>query len=99
MLAFAEFLAARSEAVKEASDGDSVKQPDLVPRPENESVVAAIKRLSASYTMLDRGDMLDETSSLMTSHVIQGRPAKEVIDDLEKMFAEHYRRYQDAHTP
>lgn len=62
----------------------------MIPRPEEESVVAAIKRLSESYHMLERSALLTETSSLMTAHVMHGRTADEVIDDLEALFQRHY---------
>jgi hypothetical protein len=45
--------------------------------------------------MLERDKMLDDTSSLMMAHVIQGRAAHKVIDDLEKLFEQHYQRYLD----
>ena len=83
LLAFAEFLCNRDRA----QTGDDAKpqaikhEPEQIPRPESESVIKAIKRLSASYHMLDRQAMLDETSSLMMSHVVQGRDAADVIDD------------------
>jgi hypothetical protein len=28
----------------------------------------------------------------MSAHVLQGRPAREVIDELEQLFADHYQR-------
>lgn len=84
LLDYAEFLAQRYPAQRE------VPKPDIIPRPEQESVVKAIKRLSASYPMLDRSKMLNETSVLMTQHVIQGRDAVEVIDELELLFLRHY---------
>jgi len=34
--------------------------------------------------------MLNETASLMTEHMIQGRTAIEVIDDLEALFQQRY---------
>ena len=81
LLAFAEFLATREEP------GDSSKLclPSLrrFPGPTQESVVAAIKRLSSSYSMLDTQAMLNDTASLMSAHILQGRPAIQVIDDLE----------------
>jgi hypothetical protein len=40
--------------------------------------------------MLDRSKMLNETSVLMTQHVISGRDAVEVIDELEILFRRHY---------
>lgn len=84
LLDYGEFLAARYPAQRENA------QPEIIPRPEQESVVKAIKRLSASYPMLDRGKMLNETSVLMSQHVIQGRDAVEVIDELEVLFRRHY---------
>ena len=95
LLAFAEFLAARCHP-EEASSGQEPQDPSgplPIPRPEEESVIAAIRRLSETYFMLDRGTMLNETSSLMAAHVMQGRPAQDVIDELENVFAAQYDRY------
>ena len=89
LLAFAEFLSAR--AVPDAQK--PLEEPELEPRPPRESVVAAIKRLSRSYYMLDRSAMLNETSSLMAAHVLNGRPASAVIDELESLFARYYATY------
>ena len=72
------------------------EEPVNLPRPENESVVAAIRRLSKSYRMLDKSDMLHETSDLMSSHVLKGRPAEEVIDELEVLFLRHYEKKKQA---
>lgn len=87
LLEFAEFLLLRHAAVAAAP----LPLQDI-PRPPQESVVKAIKRLAATYPMLDRAKMLHETSALMTQHVIQGRDAAAVIDDLEKLFQQHYQR-------
>lgn len=86
LLAFAQFLAERSGAVVAAVD----TTPKPIARPAQESVVGAIKRLSASYHMLDRSKILHETSALMTQHMMQGRAAEEVIDELEILFQRHY---------
>jgi hypothetical protein len=88
LLAFAEFLVERGKAEQHVQE--SISEPDLIPRPENESVVAAIKRLSASYPMLDTPQLLNETSALMTKHVMQGMSANEVIDELEALFSRFY---------
>jgi hypothetical protein len=94
LLAFAEFLASRSsEEEADLEQEPTPLQPKPIPRPAKESVVKAIKRLSSSYYMLERDKMLDDTSSLMTAHVIQGRSAHSVIDDLEELFELHYQRY------
>lgn len=89
LLDFAEFLASRYPA-----DAAITAEPELLPRPAEESVVAAIKRLSSGYHMLDRSKMLHETSALMTEHLMQGRAAVEVIDDLEALFIKHYERHR-----
>jgi hypothetical protein len=88
VLAFAEFLQQRVPAKPQ-----EVETPNVVVRPEKETVVAAIKRLSLVYSMIDRGAMMNETSKYMTEHVLNGRPAKEVIDDIEVLFETHYDRY------
>lgn len=92
LLAFAEFLGSRTAA--EAEDPELIQQPVAIPRPERETVIGAIKRLSQTYPMLDRGALLNETSSLMVGHVLHGRAAGSVIDDLEALFAEHFTRYR-----
>lgn len=88
LLDFAEFLMSR-EVVEEADK--VVPQPNHEPRPDKESVVQAIKRLGRVYHMIDRATLLNETSTLMTQHVMQGRAAIQVIDDLESLFANRYR--------
>ena len=91
LLDFAEFLTSKSSEAPEQAQQQEEK-PVLLPRPEQESVIAAIKRLSKSYSMLSKDDMLHETSDLMSSHVLKGRPAEEVIDDLEILFVTHYEK-------
>jgi hypothetical protein len=91
LLAFAEFLAARQAAARPAPGPPEAPNP--APRPAGESVVAAIRRLSAGYPMLDRRLLLNTTSSLMAQHVLHGRGAVEVIDELERVFAALYRDF------
>jgi hypothetical protein len=90
LLQFAEFLLARAGPVTL-----QVPEPTPVPRPAEETVVKAIKRLMATYHMLDRARLLHETAHYMTEHTIHGRPAPEVIDELERMFERHYRTLRD----
>ena len=94
LLAFAEFLHVRLGGLKSVVPSE----PLSIPRPEEESVVRAIKRLAASYPMLDRGKMLNETSTLMAQNVIGGRPNAEVIDDLEVLFRTHFEAYRASKT-
>lgn len=88
LLEFAEFLAAKYQKA-----GEPLVEPNPIPAPENESVVGALKRLSASFPMLDKAKLLNETSILVSQHVMQGRDKIEVIEEIEAVFNRHYRRY------
>lgn len=93
LLEFAEFLYTRHASAPATLP---LSLPQEIPRPAEESVIKAIKRLAATYPMLDRGKMLQETSALVTQHVVQGREAVAVIDDLEALFRQHYARLRAA---
>ncbi|AFL74104.1 hypothetical protein [Thiocystis violascens] len=93
LLAFADFLAQRAQPERLGEEKEP-REPRALPRPDTESVVGAIKRLSHTYDMLDRGPLLNETSALMSAHVLQGRGAMQVIDELEALFARHYQDYR-----
>ena len=86
LLDYAEFLCERHGVAPESGT------PVPIERPAEESVVRALKRLRATYPMLDPARLLNETSVLMTQHVTQGRDAVEVIDELELLFRQHYQR-------
>ena len=90
LIAFADFLAIQSNT---NADENIVHEPVAIERPENESVIAAIKRLSESFPMLDKAKLLNDTSNLVTQHVVQGKSATEVIDELEVVFRRHYEDY------
>jgi len=88
LLDFAAFLAARSapdEAVPAVAHS-----PLDIPRPAGESVIKALKRLSATYPMLDKQQLMNEATALVSQHVMEGRAAVEVIDELEVVFRRHY---------
>jgi len=94
LLAFAEFLAQQQEnAAGEPAEPVEIQTPRDLPRPEDESVVAAMRRLTETYPMIERDALLDRATSLMMAHMLQGQPASEVIDELESLFDEHYQRY------
>jgi len=95
LLAFAEFLGQRDKATEDKDEPEQLAEPLEIPRPEVETVVGAIKRLSSSYHMLDKSLMLTETSSLMTAHLIHGRSASDVIDELEELFTKQYQQHRD----
>lgn len=90
LLAFTEFLHGRAVARRVIP-----QKPLPIPRPAAENVVSAIKRLSATYPMLAPERMFQETSLLMTSHLMAGRPALEVINDLENLFSQHFTVWQN----
>ena len=89
---YAQFLVNQTGTDEIAKDTEKL-QPIENTRPDDENVVNAIKRLRASYFMLNADDLLNETSSLMAQFMIQGRAANEVIDDLESLFDDHYQKY------
>jgi hypothetical protein len=94
LLSYAEFL------VQRVAEGNTTAEPPAapadIPRPPTESVIAAIRRLSATFHMLDKDELLHEASALMTAHVMHGRPAAEVIDELEVVFRRHYERVKSG---
>lgn len=103
LIAFAEFLMAGGARSGSAGDLEPAalapNEPQYEPRPPQESVVAAIKRLRRVYPMLDPGEMLHETSALVAGHVLHGRDAAEVIDELEELFVSRYRSRLSGPTP
>lgn len=86
LLDFLEFLYLRREHPADPSE----QQPLLIERPDSESVVAAMRRLSRCYPMLEADTLLHRASNLMSEHVLQGRAASEIIDDLEALFQRQY---------
>jgi hypothetical protein len=92
LIDFAGFLATRA-----TQDGDSEPAQVLpIARPDTETVVMAIKRLIQTYPMLDRRKLFGDTSKFVAQHALEGRPAVEVIDELEIVFARHFERMQEG---
>ena len=73
LIEYAEFLLERHGSTEQNLPRDDLPSPEDIPRPAQESVVQAIRRLTASYPMLQRRALLDETSMLMTQHILGGR--------------------------
>ena len=98
---FAEFLLSRSgtrvtTSAPPPAARTEVPEPEPLPRPAEERVVAAVKRLSKTYFMLDKSKMLGATSDLVTQHIMQGREASDVIDELEQVFTDQYQRLKEG---
>lgn len=98
MLAFAEFLAARSSAgsIAVSTEALVIPEPEAIKRPPRESVVAALKRLSKSYHMLDKTEMLGATSDLVATNIMQRTDAVIVVDELEEIFRSHYEKLKSG---
>ena len=95
LLEFAEFLLTRLGGAGSEERGTGVENipaPLDIPRPGEETVVKAVKRLRATYPMLDPRKLLNQTSELMTQHMVQGREATEVIEELEILFRSQYEK-------
>ncbi len=99
---FAEFLLSRAggdtvpPSAQMPAAAAAIPEPQVIARPDDERVVAAVKRLSKTYFMLDKAKMLGVTSELVTQHIVQGRDAVDVIDELERVFETHYRELKQS---
>ena len=82
-----------SVSVEVTTASVSIPQPEKIERPEQERVVDALKRLSATYPMLEKKHLLDKASELVAQHVMFGKPAKQVIDETEAIFAAAYEKF------
>jgi len=87
---YANFLVQRYKI--DNSGGRDLK-PESIERPRQETVIAAIKRLKKTYYMLDTDIMLNQTSALMGQHILKGREASDVIDELQSIFQAQYEQY------
>lgn len=97
ILDFSEFLATQSIGSGENTGVAAIiPEPKHIPRPQKESVVKAVRRLTQTYFMLDHSKLLHETSNFMTQHIMQGKAAEVVIEELETMFAQHYQKLKKS---
>ena len=87
---FADFLYAKAGPVKK-----EIPPPADIPRPEAETVVGAVKRLKSKYHMIESMAVFSEASSLMTEHMVKGRDVNEVIDEMEMVFENAYKKLLD----
>ena len=92
---FAQFIVSNTESVDDVKE--ALPEITLIERPEKESVINAIKRLSASYHMVDRDSLMNTTSDLMMQHMLKGKKAPDVIDELEMAFEEKYQKLKQEH--
>ena len=91
LLDFAEFLESRAPAPQV-----KITEPLDIPRPDEESVIAAIKRLNQTYPMVERSSVFSETSDLMMQHMMHGKAAADVIDELEGVFDKKFKAFVEG---
>lgn len=84
--AFAEFLHAQLPPAA------PIAAPRPISRPDEESVVAAIRRLRETYPAVDTKQLFDDVADCMSGHLLRGRPAAEVIDELETLFGNAHKQ-------
>jgi len=65
-------------------------EPANIPRPETETIIGAVKRLSETYHMLSKEKILHETADLVGQSLMGTRDTAEVIDELEEIFRRYY---------
>lgn len=86
---YAEFLCQRY-----AEEPEPVPQQPLdIPRPQQETVIKAIQRLSKTYPMLDSKELFEKTSSYMMRNLMHGEDHDVLIDEMEVFFKERYQAY------
>ncbi|MBF0309920.1 MAG: Crp/Fnr family transcriptional regulator [Magnetococcales bacterium] len=90
---FAEFLRSKGQRAEPRS---VPREPLSIPAPAGESAVAALKRLKATYPMIEADTgLLEEASRLLMDKVL-GKPDKEVISGMEALFQRRYRAWLEA---
>lgn len=93
LMAFAEYLVNRdTKKATEKSNPPQISDPLSIARPESETVIKAIKRLTKTYPMVDKEQFLHVISDLMTAHLMQGKDSVIVIDELENLFSSAYEK-------
>jgi len=91
LLEYTEFMVSRSTHTQEQVSN----VPLDILRPIEETVVAAMQRLSKTYPMLNIDKLLHDASGLMSEHIMKGRAALEVVDELQVLFEKNYQNHID----
>ncbi len=92
---FADFLYAKAAPISK-----EVPAPEDISRPQEETVVGAVKRLKLKYHMVESMSVFSAASSLMTEHMVKGRAVIEVIDEMEVLFEDAYNKLvQENNSP
>lgn len=86
---YSDFLCQRY-AIEETSVPQT---PADISRPQVESVMKAIRRLSKTYPMLESKEMFEKTSSFMMRNLMHGEGSETVIDEMEVFFHQSYQNF------
>jgi len=89
LLDYAEFLSQRYAIAAEPV----AEHPLDIPRPQEESVVKAVRRLSKTYPMLDSKILFEKTSSFMMRNLMHGEDSVVLIDEMEMFFQQSYQAH------
>ena len=92
LLRYAQFL--HAERGSDDLVEPQIEKPLDFPRPKNEHVVVAIRRLAKTYPMLNHDHLLRQSADFMSAHLVSGRSATEVINELEEIFQMQYQKYR-----
>jgi len=84
---------ASNTVVSLASTLKPIPKPEKIAAPKDEKVVQALKRMSATYPMLEKSSLLNKASELVAQHIMFAKPAVVVIKDIEAMFAMAYDKF------
>ena len=95
LLDYAEFLTQRYAVEDETIPLD----PLDIPRPQEESVVKAIRRLAKTYPMLDSKELFEKTSSFMMRNLMHGEDSCVLIDEMEVFFQQSYHDFIGNNEP
>lgn len=79
LLEYAEFLVSRVEA--------DVAPGHVTEGPAGETVLQAVRRLNRDYPELRKAALMRPVGELLSQHMVDARPAAEVIEALEALYA------------
>ena len=102
LLSFAEFLLSRQPAEQNTTVDAAPAPPTTpldIPRPDDETVVGAIRRLRETYPMVPRKAVFQQSSTLMTQHIVAGTDVTVVVTELETLFLDEYNKLKPGGDP
>ncbi|MBF0124447.1 MAG: Crp/Fnr family transcriptional regulator [Magnetococcales bacterium] len=94
LLRYARFLVQEQGGQAQPEPVTVVTTPLPIKRPEQESVVQALKRLKRTYPMIDADTgLLNQASQLLMQKVLGTTADGAIIDQMEQLFQQRYQRW------